>query len=84
MSLPCHLEANLQWKSCQFNGKILNVYLVGGNILLSTLSQLQGSEVLYRNHTIIGFSGLFPKEMELNVFLQVLSVPHFLSNSWIY
>lgn len=33
-------------------------------------SQLQGSGVLYRNHTIIGFSDLFPKEMKLYVFLQ--------------
>lgn len=33
-------------------------------------SQLQGFWVLYRNHTVIGFSDLFPKEMNLYVFLQ--------------
>jgi len=33
-------------------------------------SQLQVSRLLYRNHTIIGFSDLLPEEMKLYVFLQ--------------
>lgn len=37
---------------------------------LLNFSQLQGFWVLCRNHTIIGFSDSFPKEMNLYVFLQ--------------